>query len=113
MKKFARLLLVFLCPILLSGTAIAEDEYGAYVQGLDRSCESDADCTVKDMHNCCGYYPECVNVNAKTDAEWVEAYCMREQMGSICGFPDITSCHCDHGKCAPAQDIDSGAGNNK
>lgn len=120
-KKIGRrLFLVLLCPVLLSGTAIAaEDEYTAYVQGLDRSCESDGDCTVKDIHNCCGYYPECVNVNARTDAGWVDAYCMRGQMDSVCGFTDIAACHCDHGKCVPAVNVVSDGesapdtGNNK
>lgn len=34
---------------------------------IDRSCRSDADCTVKNVGNCCGAYPACVNVTSPTD----------------------------------------------
>ena len=34
---------------------------------VDSSCKVDADCTVKNVGNCCGYYPACVNVSSATD----------------------------------------------
>jgi hypothetical protein len=66
---------------------------------VDRSCSSDADCTVKDVGNCCGYYPACVNVDSPTDPEGVKAQCSKSGMASVCGFPAITGCQCVAGQC--------------
>jgi hypothetical protein len=66
---------------------------------LDVSCKTDADCEVKDIGSCCGYYPRCVNVNARTDPAGVQADCQREGRMSICGFPAITGCTCNAGQC--------------
>ncbi|MBA2237794.1 MAG: hypothetical protein H0W24_03720 [Lysobacter sp.] len=71
---------------------------GAPVE-LDVSCSRDADCTVKDVGNCCGYYPACVNVDSPTDPEAVKARCASEGTMSVCGFPSISSCQCVAGKC--------------
>ncbi len=69
---------------------------------VDRSCRTDTDCTVKDVGNCCGYYPACVNVNSPTDPEGVKARCAKEGMMGVCGFPAIDSCSCVNGQCAAA-----------
>ena len=66
---------------------------------IDRSCSTDAECTVKDVGNCCGYYPACVNVDSPTDPEGVKAQCAKSGMSSVCGFPAITSCQCVAGQC--------------
>jgi hypothetical protein len=66
---------------------------------IDRSCKTDADCTVKNVGNCCGYYPACVNVNSPTDPKGVQAECAKKGMMSVCGFPDISSCSCKQGHC--------------
>ena len=66
---------------------------------VDYSCTTDADCTVKDVGNCCGYYPACVNVDSPTFPERVKAQCEAEGMSSICGFPEIGSCMCKAGRC--------------
>ena len=66
---------------------------------IDRSCKTDADCTVKNVGNCCGYYPACVNVNSPTDPKGVQAECAKKGMMSVCGFPDISSCSCKQGQC--------------
>ena len=66
---------------------------------IDRSCSTDAECTVKDVGNCCGYYPACVNVDSPTDPEGVKAQCAKSGMASVCGFPAITSCQCVAGEC--------------
>ena len=66
----------------------------------DRSCKSDADCTVKNVGNCCGYYPMCVNLNAKTDPEAVRDACSKRGVASVCGFPEISSCSCVQGTCS-------------
>ena len=67
---------------------------------VDRSCKTDADCTVKDVGNCCGYYPACVNVTAKPDPRAVQAQCAKSGMASVCGFREISSCTCVKGQCA-------------
>jgi hypothetical protein len=66
---------------------------------IDRSCSTDADCTVKNVGNCCGHYPACVNVDSPTDPEGVQAACAKSGMASVCGFPSITSCQCVQGTC--------------
>jgi hypothetical protein len=71
---------------------------------VDRSCRRDADCAVKDVGNCCGAAPACVNVDSPTDPQGVAAQCRASGRMSICGFRQITSCQCVAGQCA-----DSGA----
>lgn len=66
---------------------------------IDTSCTRDSDCAVKDVGNCCGYYPACVNVNSPTDPAAVQAQCAREGTMSICGFPAISACQCIAGQC--------------
>ena len=66
---------------------------------IDLACSSDADCTVKDVGNCCGHYPACVNVDSPTDPEGVRARCGKNGMASVCGFPVIASCQCVAGRC--------------
>ena len=73
---------------------------GATPSSPDRSCKTDADCTVKNVGNCCGYYPGCVNVNAKTDPAAVQAQCAKTGTASVCGFPASSSCQCVSGQCA-------------
>lgn len=73
---------------------------GADPTAVDRSCRSDADCTVKDVGNCCGYYPACVNVGARPDPKAVQAQCAKSGMASVCGFPQISGCRCVKGQCA-------------
>ena len=66
---------------------------------IDRSCNTDAECTVKNVGNCCGHYPACVNVDSPTDPEGVKAQCAKSGMASVCGFPAIASCQCVAGEC--------------
>jgi hypothetical protein len=73
---------------------------------LDRSCRTDADCTVKNVGNCCGYYPSCVNVNSPTDPAGVQAECAARGMSSVCGFPEVSGCQCVSGQC---RDVTGGA----
>lgn len=72
------------------------EEYSAII---NYSCDADSDCEIKDVRNCCGYYPECVNINAKVDPDFVNKACGEESMGSICGFPSIDACKCVNNKC--------------
>jgi hypothetical protein len=68
----------------------------------DRRCKVDSDCAVKDVGNCCGRFPMCVNKNAKTDPAAVSAQCAKQGMASICGFEEITACQCVDGQCKNA-----------
>ena len=69
-------------------------------------CEKDSDCVVKDVHNCCGYYPRCVNMAHKPDIEAVERECREKGLMGICGFPDITHCKCINNTCKSMQNED-------
>ncbi len=66
---------------------------------VDYSCATDADCAVKDVGNCCGYYPACVNVDSPTFPEQVKAACAESGTAGICGFPSIGGCQCVEGRC--------------
>lgn len=77
------------------------NEYNTYLLEIDRSCENDSDCAIKDVHNCCGYYPECVNVKATVDPERVKKSCADQGIASICGFPSISACQCTEHTCSP------------
>ncbi|WP_269790193.1 hypothetical protein [Stenotrophomonas sp. Iso1] len=67
---------------------------------VDQRCRTDADCTVKNVGNCCGYYPACVNVASRTDPAGVQASCQAKGMMSVCGFAEISGCSCVEGQCA-------------
>ncbi|MFW3173420.1 hypothetical protein EX530_01660 [Xanthomonas phaseoli] len=64
------------------------------------TCRTDADCTVKNVGNCCGAFPACVNVNSATDPKGVLAQCQAGGMMSVCGFREISACQCVAGQCA-------------
>ena len=66
---------------------------------IDRSCRADADCAVKDVRNCCGAMPACVNVDAKIDPARVQEDCKRGGGFAVCGFPAIEGCKCAGGQC--------------
>ena len=66
---------------------------------VDYSCETDADCAVKNVGNCCGYYPACVNRDSPTFPDQVKAECAAKGMSSICGFPSISGCVCRDKRC--------------
>ena len=66
---------------------------------LDTSCTEDADCAVKNVGNCCGYFPACVNKDSPTFPDQVKAQCEKDGMASICGFREISSCTCSDGQC--------------
>lgn len=69
---------------------------------LDTSCKVDADCAVKNVGNCCGYYPSCVNKDSPTNPAAVQAECQAKGMMSVCGFREISACTCNAGKCEAA-----------
>ena len=65
----------------------------------DLSCRVAADCTVKNVGNCCGYFPACVNKDSAVDPDAVRAECERTGTSSVCGFQDIQACDCAQGLC--------------
>lgn len=69
---------------------------------IDSTCRTDADCAVKNVGNCCGYQPACVNANSPTDPKGVQAECAKKGMASVCGFKEITACSCNQGQCEAA-----------
>ena len=76
-------------------TAIAE----VTANEVDYSCTTDADCTIKDIGNCCGYYPACVNIDSPTFPEQVKARCQETGTSGVCGFPSLVGCRCTQGRC--------------
>ena len=66
---------------------------------LDYSCNVDNDCTVKDVGNCCGAFPACVNKDSPTDPAAVKAECARRGEMSSCGFREVDQCGCRQGRC--------------
>lgn len=91
--------------ILLAGCAVAASPPPNEV---DYACRSDADCVVKDVGNCCGYYPACVNRDSPTFPGRVQAECEKTGMASVCGWPVIKGCACVEGRCeaAPSGGVD-------
>lgn len=75
---------------------------GAAPVAVDRSCSTDADCMVKDVGSCCGYFPACVNTASPTDPAAVKAQCAADGMASVCGFQAISACTCTAGRCEAA-----------
>lgn len=76
--------------------------------GVNYACSTPADCAVKDVGNCCGYFPACVNKDSPTFPERVKAECSAQGMSSICGFQEVTGCDCIEGRCS-AQPAAGGA----
>lgn len=70
---------------------------------VDYSCRSQSDCAVKDVGNCCGAMPACVNKDSPTDPQAVRAQCAANGQMGICGFQEISSCQCVSGRCESAQ----------
>jgi hypothetical protein len=66
---------------------------------VDYSCEVDTDCAVRNIGNCCGYYPACVNRDSPTFPDRVMERCQAQGIMSICGFPEIAGCTCVEGRC--------------
>ena len=109
-----RLLIAILGSLLLSActsaavtasagaAAVEASEPAASTGQVDVSCKTDADCAVKDVGNCCGYFPACVNTASPTFAEQVRAACAKEGTSSVCGFAEISSCECVDSQCRAA-----------
>lgn len=77
---------------------------------VDYSCSTDADCAIKDVGNCCGTYPACVNRDSPTFPEQVKAQCAEKGMMGVCGFPVLSGCQCVDNRCEGVTDAPTGAG---
>jgi hypothetical protein len=55
---------------------------------------------VKDVGNCCGAMPACVNRDSPTDPHGVMAQCQASGRMSVCGSPAIGGCQCVAGQCS-------------
>lgn len=71
----------------------------AQAGAVDTACASDAECAIKDVGSCCGYFPACVNVDSPTFPDKVRADCAAEGRAGICGFPALRGCQCVQGRC--------------
>lgn len=80
-----------------AGLPIASND--AAPDEVSRSCKTSADCAVKNVGNCCGAYPACVNKDSPTFPDRVKAQCGKEHRMGVCGFPVINGCSCVAGKC--------------
>lgn len=86
-------------PMPRTGGPLPPEQVGRPGVQLDYRCRTDADCTVKDVGNCCGYYPQCLNKDSPTDPKAVQAECARTGMASVCGFAELGGCRCVRGRC--------------
>lgn len=103
MTRRYKILLIGFLVVLAAGLAAARLQASGLTDdaiAIDYTCRQDSDCAIKDVGNCCGYYPQCVNAAAKTDPARVAALCAKEGQAGVCGFPSITGCRCVEGRCA-------------
>lgn len=83
----------------IPSTPAAPKSLRDYQQSLAKACQSDADCVVKNVGNCCGYLPQCVHKDVQTFPEQVKALCEKEGRSSICGFQEPAGCSCVNHQC--------------
>jgi hypothetical protein len=98
--------LSFLLAACANAPAHSSDPPKAAADEVDYSCRTDADCAIKDVGNCCGRYPACVNRESPTFPDRVKAECAKKGEMGICGFPEIKGCSCVEGRCASRADDD-------
>ena len=67
---------------------------------VDYSCATDADCAIKDIGNCCGSYPACVNRASPVFPDKVREECAKNHAAGVCGHPDIKACSCIDARCS-------------
>ncbi|WP_022968238.1 hypothetical protein [Arenimonas oryziterrae] len=88
-------------PLDIAAAITSPEKVSAEPGQVDTTCKTDADCAIKDVGNCCGAYPACVNKDSPTFPAQVKAQCQKEGTMAVCGFPSINGCQCVQGKCAP------------
>jgi hypothetical protein len=78
---------------------VKAEDLQKYYDSIDYTCSVDRDCTIKNIGNCCGGYPACVNMQATVNPKQVKQICMATGTSSICGFNLIEGCKCKNGRC--------------
>lgn len=101
-----RLLSLMLVALALAACS-TPDTVAISAPASPSACTVDADCTIKNVGNCCGEYRQCVNVAHLPDPAGVKAACEREGRSSMCGSPDIAGCQCIDGRCAAGASSDA------
>lgn len=66
---------------------------------LNLRCQTAVDCEVKNIGNCCGFLPVCVNKASPTAPDLVLARCAASGEEPICDHPMIYACLCERGIC--------------
>lgn len=84
---------------LLVYSVVEASQLDSYRNQIDYSCSVDSDCEIKNVGNCCGYVPKCVNSEANVDPKLVNLICQNEGLVSECGYLDIDICECVSGQC--------------
>ncbi|HJT98528.1 MAG TPA: hypothetical protein VJ696_09455, partial [Rhodanobacteraceae bacterium] len=79
-------LLLAACASTAARTADPPPSAKTPADEVDYTCRTDADCAVKDVGNCCGRYPACVNRESPTFPDRVKAECAKKGEMGICGF---------------------------
>ncbi len=93
----------FLLLLACAGCAAAPVTPAPPTGEVDTRCRVDADCAIKDVGNCCGRFPACVNRESPVFPERVKAECERKGLSGVCGFPVIEACACVQGHCAASE----------
>ena len=70
---------------------------------IDTKCQQDSDCSKKDVGNCCGYFPKCVNKDFEPNLEAMKLWCQVNGSVGVCGWADFDSCQCQEGVCEEVQ----------
>ena len=99
-KYFA--MLIAMAVLLVGMASVCAKSYSTlqeYKESIDYSCQTDSDCVIKNVGECCGYYPSCTNKDAFVNATFVNDICKAGGIGGICGFPSIYSCKCKNNRC--------------
>jgi hypothetical protein len=85
-------------PVDAGASTTPPQDAGTTTTDARFSCTKDSECAVKNVGNCCGYYPRCANVNAT----FGPPSCKPGQAG-VCGWPEIEQCRCRNNTCVALQ----------
>ena len=95
MRKIIVYFLVLVSLIIFASATPLDDYYNS----IDYSCTLDVDCVVKDVGNCCGANPVCVNSGAIVDPDHVNQICTDNSLSSTCSIDVVVGCACVNNVC--------------
>src|SRR3546814_9729547 len=58
---------------------------------IEYGCKADSDCAVKNVGNCCGAMPACVNKDSPVDPAAVQSQCAKDGRVGVCRSEEHTS----------------------